>query len=289
MELDSTELSLLRTEMSLTVNDSQQQLTENDTLEGSNTNLRRRPQTEAGQQQERRQQQQQQASQEMSADELKYGAKHFIKLFPPITVCMILTIVLLKVAPHPPSGTTSAGVLLFSESSTSSWESNLVSALINVAIITSAFVIMTILLVVLYKYRCYGILKAWFTFAIFLIFVFIFSITILTILVQIDIAFDFMSVFFFIWNVGILGVISILWQAPLPVRQCYHILICSLISFTLVRMLPSFTTWILLGALVIWDLIAVLTPCGPLRKLIEIAQSRNEQETGVFNSIIYSS
>ncbi|KAI7881710.1 Presenilin-domain-containing protein [Lichtheimia hyalospora FSU 10163] len=48
----------------------------------------------------------------------------------------------------------------------------------------------------------------------------------------------------------------------------------SLMAFSLTG-LEEWTTWILLGLLAVWDLIAVLCPFGPLRLLIE--SSRNQQ------------
>lgn len=63
---------------------------------------------------------------------------------------------------------------------------------------------------------------------------------------------------------------------------------CSM-SLLLQLMLPEYTGWIVLGLLVIWDLVAVLAPCGPLKKFVELADERDERNSGPLNALVYSS
>ncbi|OMP08010.1 Peptidase A22A, presenilin [Corchorus olitorius] len=59
------------------------------------------------------------------------------------------------------------------------------------------------------------------------------------------------------------------------VTQGYLVLIGMLVAFWF-TLLPEWTTWVLLVALALYDLAAVLLPVGPLRLLVELAISRDE-------------
>ncbi|KAE8678529.1 Presenilin-like protein [Hibiscus syriacus] len=64
-------------------------------------------------------------------------------------------------------------------------------------------------------------------------------------------------------------------KMAIVVTQGYLVLIGMLVAYWF-TLLPEWTTWGLLVALALYDLAAVLLPVGPLRLLVELAMSREE-------------
>ena len=65
-------------------------------------------------------------------------------------------------------------------------------------------------------------------------------------------------------------------RMPILVTQGYLVVIGVLVAYSF-TMLPEWTTWVLLVAMSLYDLAAVLLPGGPLRLLVELAISRDEE------------
>ncbi|KAG0447378.1 hypothetical protein HPP92_028369 [Vanilla planifolia] len=63
---------------------------------------------------------------------------------------------------------------------------------------------------------------------------------------------------------------------PISLTQGYLVVIAVLVAYCF-TLLPEWTTWALLVSVAVYDLAAVLLPVGPLRILVELAISRDEE------------
>jgi presenilin 1 len=94
-----------------------------------------------------------------------------------------------------------------------------------------------------------------------------------------SLAIDWFTFVFSLYNFAVVGVTAIFYQNGIPpfVTQCYLIASSVIIAWQLSHF-DTISTWTLLIMLALYDLCAVLTPCGPLKALVNLMSDEGSPE-----------
>ncbi|VDM54100.1 unnamed protein product, partial [Angiostrongylus costaricensis] len=226
--------------------------------------------------------------------ELKYGASHVINLFVPVSICMVMVVFTMNTVTF--YSYNDGRHLLYTPfvKETDSTSEKVLMSLGNALVMLCVVIIMTVILIVFYKYRCYKVITAWLMVSSCLL-LFLFSTIYFAVLKSftscefsffqrsdekaVETTASMFSLRFF------LLLDSTCLTHCHPFFQFYLIAMSALMALVFIKYLPEWTVWSVLAVISVWDLIAVLAPNGPLRILVETAQERNEP---IFPALIYS-
>lgn len=219
--------------------------------------------------------------------DLTYQAETVVTILKPVCITMLIVIWAVKSITLPASTASSAAISIYQESEGDSTGSKIVGSLLNAIIMLAAVILSTIAIVILYKYRCLKIIYGWLITSSLLMLAMFGGMFFYFFLEANNWAFDYISFAFMLWNFSVVGILAVFWHAPTKVNQGYLIVISSLLAIFFTR-LPDWTTFAILAVISIYDLVAVLAPCGPLKILVETAQQRQEPIPALlYNASVY--
>ncbi|KAG0239112.1 hypothetical protein BGX31_003018 [Mortierella sp. GBA43] len=209
--------------------------------------------------------------------DMKFYMLQIYKIIKPVVVCICLSILWVKISmagsDYRPTQST---YTVYRESPNSTVSQNIIGSLANAGIIIGQIVIVTIIIVVLFKRGHIKILIGFFMIVVAMLLGFMGYILVLNLIQVLRIPLDFLTMAFALWNFAVTGLISVFWKGPMWLQQVYLTVMSSLMAFSLTG-LAEWTTWMLLALLVVWDLIAVLCPFGPLKILVESSRNQNQE------------
>lgn len=208
-----------------------------------------------------------------------------IGVMSPVSICMFLVVLLVYAlspsnpfsAPASSAPIRTAANLVYVENPSDSVGQKLEGALLNALVFVVLIALVTFLLVALYYYKFTRFLKYYMNFSAFSVLATMGGSIFLSIIQHFSIPVDSITCFLLLLNFTVVGVLSVFGGGiPIFLRQCYMVCLGIIVAAWFSK-LPEWTTWVLLVALAVYDLVAVLVPGGPLKILVELASSRDEE------------
>ncbi|EEC03100.1 seven trans-membrane protein, putative, partial [Ixodes scapularis] len=202
--------------------------------------------------------------------------EHVVRLLAAVSCCMLFVVTSIQISTtFSDSGGQYLPYTPFAETNVTT-ATRAVNSVANALILIAVIVTMTVLIVSLYYFRFYKVIKGWIFLASCLLLYGSTAAFVHQICLIYNVPMDYISVALFIWNFGTLGMVVIQSKGPLVVQQGYLIVESAFMALVFIKYVPEWTLWVLLCVIPIWDLIAVLCVVGPLKILVETAKERNE-------------
>lgn len=162
---------------------------------------------------------------------------------------------------------------------------NFLSSLQSALIFMSQIIVATVIIFLLFKYNCTKILYLILGLIVLALFGLFGWILISNIVFVYNVVLDYITLVFVLWNLSVVGIIAMFYNGPGTLNQGYLIVVSSLMAYSLSQ-IDALTTWILLSLLVVWDLVAVLCPYGPLRLLVNEAKRTDREIPALLYSVM---
>jgi len=220
---------------------------------------------------------------EMTLQELMYSSSSFYAIVVPVSFTMMLSalavVYINNEATLAEGAATMANAYQYFDTSNASALSTILLSLLNGLIMVTVIALMTFVIVLLYKYNCMWVLIGYMVFASTSLLGFLGG-HIWYVAIQIyNLPVDKLTYFLVLWNFAAVGILSIFYGKGVPkfVSQGYLIFTSVILAWHL-SFFDDVMAWSLLFMLALYDLCAVLTPCGPLKALVNLMSRENAPE-----------
>jgi len=212
----------------------------------------------------------------ISLEELIYATSSFHAIIQPVSITMILTALSVHYINTPATKAAGEAQLaqtyqVFTISEDTSAMASLGLGLANSLIIVCVIGGMTFLLVILYKYRCMKVLGGYMVIASTVLLGFLGGQMFHVAMFKYQWMVDQLSYYVTMYNFAVVGTVAIFYQRGIPqvINQAYLVFTSVIVAWQL-SYFNDWMAWALLVMLALYDLFAVLTPCGPLKALVKL-------------------
>ena len=215
-----------------------------------------------------------------TASALEGAGADLVGVVAPVSATMLLTVALVRaLIPHgAPEGSAAVGLAqaYYQEREGDPAGTKFAGALVNALVFVAVIGGLTTVLFLLFKYRCYRLISGYMAFSGFAIYFLLAGSVLVQLFAHWGWRVDLATFTFVLYNFATVGVLAVFFQrAPIALKQGYLVLTGTITAFVF-SYIPAWTTWVLLVAMALYDLVAVLCPMGPLKALVELAQERDE-------------
>ncbi|KAE9359293.1 hypothetical protein PF008_g2288 [Phytophthora fragariae] len=156
------------------------------------------------------------------------------------------------------------------------------NALVNALAIVSFFLVATFVIVCCYKFNFNKMLIGYMMFSSAMLLGMLGGNMLVIVIAKMEIPVDVFTLLFAMYNFSVVGVLSIFYQKGMPMwlTQTYLVATSVIMAWQLGQF-PEWSTWALVIVLAFYDLCAVLTPCGPLKWLVNLVQQEGRPLPGL--------
>lgn len=150
------------------------------------------------------------------------------------------------------------------------------NSILNAFMLIAVVAVMTCVLVSMFYYRFYRLIRALTMAAVSLLLSGSSSAIMTALLTLINVPSDIFTTYVISWNFVVTGLASVFGRGPLILQQGCLIIECAFAAISVIKLVPDWTMWWLLALIPLWNIIAVVSTFGPLRFLVEIMEERGE-------------